>query len=51
MSETVENLKSKRILVRECASFGLGANYLRLAVRTEEENKTLTEELKKCLKS
>ena len=51
MSEAVENLKLKRILVRECASFGLGANYLRLAVRTEEENKTLIKELKKCLKS
>ncbi len=51
MSEAVETLKSKRILVRPCVSFGLGTNFLRLAVRTEEENRMLTEELKRCLKS
>ena len=51
MSEMVENLRSKRILVRQCVSFGLGTSFLRLAVRTEEENSMLTEELKRCLKS
>ncbi len=51
MSDAVWYLKTRNILVRECASFGLGANYLRLAVRTEEENRLLTEELKKWLAS
>ena len=50
MREAVSYLKTKRILVRECGSFGLNPTFLRLAVRTEEENKILTEELKKCLK-
>ena len=45
-----EYLKSRRILVRECGSFGLGNNFLRLAVRTETENKYLIEELKKCMR-
>lgn len=39
MRETVEYLKSRRILVREYTSFGLGTNFLRLAVRTEEKTK------------
>ena len=51
MRQTLEYLKSRRILVRECTSFGLGTNFLRLAVRTEKENKILTEELEKCLES
>ena len=34
-------LRDKKILVRTCDSFGLGRNVLRLAVKTEEENRTL----------
>ena len=49
MTEAVGFLKSRRILTRPCGSFGLGANCLRLAVRTEAENMRLTEELKRCL--
>lgn len=37
----VSSLKEQRILVRTCASFGLGGSWLRLAVRTEEENARL----------
>lgn len=37
----VISLKEQRILVRTCASFGLGGGWLRLAVRTEEENARL----------
>ncbi|MBO7385997.1 MAG: histidinol-phosphate aminotransferase family protein [Clostridia bacterium] len=51
MTDAVSYLKARRILVRECASFGLGANHLRLAVRTGDENRLLTEELKKWLVS
>ena len=51
MSDAVRYLKTRHILVRKCASFGLGANYLRLAVRTENENRLLTEELEKWLVS
>ena len=45
-----EELKERRILVRTCASFGLPDSWLRLAVRTEDENRRLIEELKQCLK-
>ena len=41
MTETVEWLKEKGILVRTCASFGLPASVWRLAVKTEEENARL----------
>ncbi|MBR5010084.1 MAG: aminotransferase class I/II-fold pyridoxal phosphate-dependent enzyme [Clostridia bacterium] len=51
MTEAVKHLKTRRILVRECASFGLGNNYLRLAVKTGEENRLLAEELEKWLRS
>lgn len=51
MGPTVEKLKERHILVRTCASFGLSDCWLRLAVRTEEENQRLIEELKQCLKS
>ena len=51
MTEAVRYLKSKHILVRECASFGLGAGWLRFAVRTEEENGLLAGELEKWLRS
>ena len=50
MGPVVEKLKECHILVRACASFGLSDRWLRLAVRTEEENQRLIEELKRCLK-
>ena len=50
MSGVAEELKRRGILVRTCASFGLGNDCLRLAVRSEEENLILIGELEKCLK-
>ena len=50
MGPAVEKLKERHILVRTCESFGLSDCWLRLAVRTEEENQCLIEELKQCLK-
>lgn len=41
MSDAVERLRAQHILVRTCASFGLGNSVLRLAVRTDEENDEL----------
>lgn len=41
MTQTATRLKRAGVLVRTCASFGLGARYLRLAVKNEEENKRL----------
>lgn len=49
MAEIVQALKREGILVRECASFGLPANFLRLAVRTEEDNARLVEALERAL--
>ncbi len=49
MTDASARLKSKSILVRSCGSFGLGSNWLRLAVRTDEENDRLIGELKQCL--
>ena len=37
----VSYLKEQYILVRTCVSFGLGSNWLRLAVKTDEENTRL----------
>lgn len=51
MTEAVKYLRNKHILVRECASFGLDADRLRFAVRTEEENELLAGELGKWLRS
>lgn len=51
MGDVVQRLKDRHILVRVCASFGLPESWLRLAVRTEEQNLRLIEELKQCLKS
>ena len=51
MTEAVRYLRNKHILVRECASFGLDADRLRFAVRTEEENELLAGELGKWLRS
>lgn len=45
MTEAVSRLRARGILVRECLSFGLPGNYLRLAVKTEEENRRLIQEL------
>lgn len=45
MSAAVERLRAQHILVRTCASFGLGNSVLRLAVRTDAENDRLVEAL------
>ena len=50
MAGTVQTLREQGILVRTCESFGLGASWLRLAVRTREENEHLMEALKACPK-
>lgn len=48
MTETVARLREKRILVRTCASFGLPPRYLRLAVKTVEENERFLAALRQC---
>lgn len=48
MTETVARLREKRILVRTCASFGLPPRYLRLAVKTIEENERFLTALRQC---
>ena len=48
MTETVARLREKRILVRTCASFGLPPRYLRLAVKTMEENERFLTALRQC---
>ena len=40
-AELYEGLARRGILVRHCGSFGLGNRFVRLAVRTVEENRTL----------
>ncbi|MGN0772431.1 MAG: pyridoxal phosphate-dependent aminotransferase [Candidatus Ventricola sp.] len=45
MSAEADRLKRHHILVRTCASFGLGKNVLRLAVRTDAENDRLVDAL------
>ena len=49
MSDAVTRLRSRGILVRTCDSFGLADNYLRLAVKTEAENRRLIRELEEIL--
>lgn len=45
-----ERLLERGILIRSCESFrGLGADYYRIAVRTEEENTVLLREMKELL--
>ena len=50
MAGAVQALREQGILVRTCESFGLGASWLRLAVRTREENEHLMEALEACPK-
>ena len=50
MQPAIPVLRSHGILVRDCTSFGLDSRYLRLAVRLDEENERLTEELRAWLK-
>ena len=47
MTKTVQHLRAQHILVRTCDSFGLPANYLRLAVKTDAENDLLMAALDK----
>ena len=49
MALAADRLKAAHILVRRCDSFGLEDCFLRLAVKTEHENKRLLEALKGCL--
>ncbi|MBQ9197823.1 MAG: histidinol-phosphate aminotransferase family protein [Clostridia bacterium] len=49
MTQAAQALKERGILVRTCASFGLDSGYMRLAVKTEEENDRFIKELKQCL--
>ena len=49
MTEPVERLKERGILVRTCTSFGLENSLLRLAVRTEKENGRLIAALEEIL--
>lgn len=49
MTEPVERLKKRGILVRTCTSFGLENSFLRLAVRTEKENGRLIAALEEIL--
>ena len=49
MIGAAEMLKAQGILVRTCASFGLGNRFLRLAVRTEKENERLINALEEIL--
>jgi len=46
MTRVAEWLKTQGILVRTCASFGLPPPFLRLAVRTENENALLIHALR-----
>ncbi|HOO54593.1 MAG TPA: threonine-phosphate decarboxylase CobD [Methanothrix sp.] len=48
-SELVERMVAERVLVRDCSSFGLGEDYVRVAVRNREENKRLVSALEKVL--
>jgi threonine-phosphate decarboxylase len=48
-SDLVERMKSERVLVRDCRSFGLGEDYVRVAVRNREDNKRLVSALEKVL--
>jgi threonine-phosphate decarboxylase len=45
-----EGTQEERVLVRDCQSFGLGRDYIRVAVRSREENRMLISALKKVLR-
>lgn len=49
MTRATEQLREEGVLVRTCASFGLGPEYWRLAVKTEEENHQLIDQLEAIL--
>jgi len=44
-----EHMKAEGILVRDCRSFGLGGRYIRVAVRTREENEQLLDAAERVL--
>ena len=48
VSSFCEKIAAHNILVRDCTSFGL-PNFIRIAVRTREENQILLEALNACL--
>jgi len=48
-SELVERMERERVLVRDCRSFGLGEDYVRVAVRNRMENARLVAALEKVL--
>jgi threonine-phosphate decarboxylase len=47
--QLAERLVSQGVLVRDCQSFGLGKDYIRVAVRGREENQLLIEALGRAL--
>jgi threonine-phosphate decarboxylase len=49
--ELADEMRSKGILIRDCQSFGLGKSYIRIAVRTREENQRLVSALKSALEA
>ncbi|NLX39251.1 MAG: threonine-phosphate decarboxylase [Methanothrix sp.] len=48
-SELVREMERERVLVRDCRSFGLGEDYVRVAVRRREENERMIGALEKVL--
>jgi threonine-phosphate decarboxylase len=48
-SELVQRMEAERVLVRDCSSFGLGEDYVRVAVRNRAENLRLVSALEKVL--
>lgn len=49
--ELAEKTRQKGVLIRDCQSFGLGKSYIRIAVRTREENQKLIWALKSALEA
>lgn len=49
-SELVERMMTERVLIRDCSSFGLGEDYVRVAVRKRDENVRLVSVLEKVLR-
>ena len=47
--ELAERMLGEKILIRDCQSFGLGKRYMRIAVRTRDENERLISALKRVL--